>query len=94
MRQIRPESIPKRNESIRWKEFGTEGILFDPGTGHYSQLNEVALLIWKQADGRKSLEEVVAGLAAQFDADEDELANDAAEFMEDMIGKGLISVGL
>lgn len=91
MRKIRLSSVPKRNESIPWREFGAEGILLDPGSGDYFRVNEMGLTIWKHVDGRKTIEEIVEELAAHFDADDDELTKDTAEFIEDLFHKGLIS---
>jgi hypothetical protein len=92
MRKIRLGSIPKRNENIRWREFGTEGILLDPGSGDYAEVNEVGITIWKHIDGQKTVEEIIEELLAHFDADDVALSEDTAEFMEELIGKGLLSV--
>lgn len=93
MRKIRPQSVPVRNETVSWREFGTEGILFNPDSSHYSQLNEVGLMIWKQVDGRRSIQDIAAELAARFDADAEVVAQDTQEFIEDLVNKELLTVG-
>jgi hypothetical protein len=92
MQKIQLRSIPKRNENIRWREFGTEGILLDPGSGDYAEINEVGIAIWKHIDGQKTVEEIIEELLAHFDADDASLSEDTAEFMEELISRGLLSV--
>ena len=92
MQKIRFQTIPVRNETVSWREFGTEGILFNPGTGDYTQINEVGLMIWKQVDGRRSVREIAAELAAHFEARIDVVARDTAEFLEDLVNKELLTV--
>ena len=93
MQQIGLETIPKRNENIRWREFGTDAILLNPGSGDYFEISEAGLAIWKQVDGRKTIAEIITELAIHFDAGEEDLMKDASEFIGELINKELISVG-
>ena len=86
------KSIPKRNEAVRWRGFGGDGILLDPRSGDYFEISETGLMIWEHADGRKTVEEIIRNLEAHFAADAEELARDTAEFIEDLASKGLISI--
>ena len=86
------QSIPKRNEIIRWREFGTDGILLNPDSGDYFEISETAMIIWSHVDGRKSIAEIIRELAAYFDADAEALTRDTTEFLADLTGKGLISI--
>ncbi len=92
MPKIRLNSIPKRNANISWREFGIDGILFDPASGDYFEINEVGLTIWKLVDGQKAIEQIIEELTDHFDADDEDLTKDTAEFVEDLISKRLISV--
>jgi len=94
MRKFRLKSIPRRNESIRWREFGADGILLNPASGDYFEISETAMIIWSQMDGRKTIEEIIRELAARFDADAEDLTRETTEFIEDLTGKGLISIEL
>lgn len=84
------KSVPKRNEAIKWRELGNEGILLHPGSGDFFQVSETGLIIWQQLDGQKSIEEIIKDLALHFDASYEELARDAIEFMEELINKRLV----
>jgi coenzyme PQQ synthesis protein D (PqqD) len=88
------ERIPRKNESIQWRAFGSDGILLDPASGDYFEINEVGLLIWTHVDGQRSIEEIIEELASHFDTDTDgSLTGDTIEFLEELIRRGLISTG-
>ncbi len=92
MQKIRLNRVPKRKETISWREFGADGILLDPRSGDYFEINEVGLMIWKHIDGQKTIEQIIEELADHFDADGEDLVKDTAEFIEDLISKGIILV--
>jgi hypothetical protein len=92
MQKIQPQNIPVRNDTVSWREFDTEGILFNPRSRSYSQLNEVGLMVWKHMDGRRSVQQIVLELAAHFEVAVDDVAKDVTEFIEDLISKELITV--
>lgn len=87
------ERIPRKNEGIQWRAFGTDGILLDPASGDYFEINDVGLLIWTHVDGQRTFEEIIKELASHFDAETDCLTSDTIEFLEELIRRGLISTG-
>jgi len=48
-------------------EGGDGGFLFDPDTARVVILNSTAVAIWNLLDGRRSVADIVAALAAEFD---------------------------
>lgn len=93
MSRIRVGSVPRRGEGIRSKQFGDAGVLLNVDSGEYFQVDDVGLAVWEQVDGWKTAGEIVEALAARYDADEGVLAEDAIEFLEELMTRGLISVG-
>lgn len=91
-KRARPDSIPKRNERIQWREFGSEAILLDPTTGAFMQINDTGVLIWKHVNGRATLEEIVAAVSDHFDADDGAVAEDVAAFIEELVDKKALSL--
>jgi len=57
-------------------------------SGMMHQLNLVGGRIWSLCDGHRTEEEIVAALAAEFDAEPEELRADVAEFVADLRGRG------
>lgn len=92
MQKIGPASIFKRNENIRWREFGTDAILLNPSSGDYFEISEAALAIWKQIDGLQTLAEIIEELACHFNAASEELTKDISEFIAELLSRDLISV--
>ena len=87
------ERIPRKNDIIQWRAFGTDGILLDPASGDYFEINEVGLLIWTHVDGQRTIEEIIEELASDFDTDADgSLTGDTIEFLEELIRRDLISI--
>ena len=61
-------------------------LLIVSGTMH--QLNMVGGTIWQLADGAKTTEQIVDQLAADYDVDRAELADDVHAFVEDLVQRG------
>lgn len=92
MQEIQLTHIPKRNENITWKEFGTESILLDLKSGDFFDVNDVGLMIWQQADGQRTVKEIIQTLTASFDASDDEMIADVREFLRELMNNGLITI--
>ena len=64
---------PKPHEHIVLTDFdGTEGILVDLNTKRYYQLNETALLIWKNLEKGLPPSKIAAQIVASYDITQDE----------------------
>jgi Coenzyme PQQ synthesis protein D (PqqD) len=55
-------------------------------------LNETARAIWQKLDGRRTLREVTAGLAQEFDTPQTELEADVLGFAAEMARRGILAV--
>ena len=55
-------------------------------------LNETARAIWQKLDGRRTLGEVTAGLAQEFDTSQAELEADVLGFAAEMARQGILAV--
>jgi hypothetical protein len=54
-------------------------------------LNESGRSIWQKLDGRRTLGDVVAALALEFDATRGELETDVLGFAGEMVRRGILS---
>jgi hypothetical protein len=82
----------KRKEHIQWREFGTDGLLLDPSSGDYFELNEVGLLIWKEIDGLKTVEEIIEEISGYFEVDHQDLIGEITEFLDELTRRDLITL--
>ena len=55
-------------------------------------LNETGKAIWQKLDGQRSLKDVAAVLASEFNAPSAELENNVLGFVSEMARRGMISV--
>lgn len=86
-----PEIYPCRRQ-VPWRVLDTEALVVDVKTGVLYPLNGVAARIWQLCDGERTLDEIVAALAAEFDAEEATIREDARRFVDELANARLISL--
>lgn len=69
---------------------GDELILLDLESGVYHSLNAGGTPIWIALERGLGYEEIVAGLVQEYDVSSDRAAVDVAEFLNCLIGLGLV----
>jgi len=77
---------------VPWRVLDTEALVVDVKAGLLYPLNSVGARIWQLSDGQRSVDEIVQCLAAEFDADENTIRHDAADFLRELRQRGLISL--
>ncbi len=60
---------PARRDDIIEDEVDGEAILFDPRSGDVHRLNQTALAIWRQCDGRATTREIAERQADGYDVE-------------------------
>lgn len=79
---LRPQVV-LREESDDW------AVLFDPDSGETYGLDPVGVFIAKRLDGSKSVVEIVQELGEHFDGIPPEVDQDALQFVDSLMQKGL-----
>ncbi|MBI3549120.1 MAG: PqqD family protein [Elusimicrobia bacterium] len=69
----------KHSRRIAWRKVGDEAIILDVETAVYFSLSGAGLRMWELLGEGRAAAEIAGVLAEEFDADEDELAEDCAE---------------
>jgi coenzyme PQQ biosynthesis protein PqqD len=77
------ESCPKRGEQVIAQKASNEFLLLNMEDGNYYSLNEIGGRIWELCDGKRSVSQVVAALATEYEAPGATLQNDVIELLED-----------
>jgi hypothetical protein len=70
----------------------TEALVVDVKAGLLYPLNSVGARIWQLSDGQRTVDEIVQSIAAEFDADEKTIRQDAADFLRELRQRELISL--
>ena len=77
---------------VPWRVLDTEALVVDVKAGLLYPLNSVGARIWQLADGQRTVDEIVQSIAAEFDADEKTIRQDAADFLRELRQRELISL--
>jgi SynChlorMet cassette protein ScmD len=72
------------------EEFDDWAVVFNPDTAEAAGINPVGVAAWKMMDGRHTVEEIVAGLQAQFDDVPETAPEEIASFVDALAEKGFV----
>ena len=87
------DSRPRRRSDVLAQAAGDTVILLTPDSGEYFTLNEVGGRIWELSDGARSVVEIVAVLAEEYDAPRDEIQADALDVLSQLAQERLVTDG-
>ena len=89
---VSPGSVPSLPKHVR--------IQFDPVRQAFAVLspekvfwpNEISLDILRRCDGRSTVDHIIAGLAADYEAEEEDVAADVIAFLQEWSDKLLVKL--
>ena len=82
---------PMSNPMVVFREeFDDWAVLFDPETGDAYGLNPISAFIWKQLDGRNSLDDILVKLRSSCDNIPEDAECHMKEFIDGLSAKGLV----
>ena len=67
-------------------------LLFDPDNGRVQMLNSTAVDVWKQLDGKLSLQEVIDNLQNLYEGVDESAAQQVLVLVENLAGLGAVGV--
>jgi hypothetical protein len=81
---IDPDSVVNRAYDVRTRRIGNKQLI--ARSEDVKELNDVAAVIWRLADGVRSARMISEGVSAEFDVTAEEALNDVIEFLTEMTG--------
>lgn len=69
-----------------------EAVVVEPGNGLVNIINAVGTRIWELTDGKRTVREIAARVAGDFDVPRAQALADALEFIRDLEEKGLVTI--
>ena len=87
------DSRPRRRDDVLAQAAGDTVILLTPDSGEYFTLNEVGGRIWELSDGSRTVTEIVALLAEEYEAPPDEIQTDALDVLSQLAQERLVTDG-
>lgn len=88
-RTVRPQRVP----GVLIQEVSGNTVLLNPDSGQYYSLEEVAGSIWAQCDGEHTVEEIIAAVSREYDAEPAEVEADVLEFLAELQNEQLVTTG-
>ncbi len=82
----------RRDMALPYQRLAEETIVVDPQRREVHLLNETAARVWELLEAPRTVAEIVAALADEYDAADDELRDAVSELLEDLVGKAVLVV--
>ena len=86
---MRTDCVPVQAFGFFVEEMDGENILYRIGTHTAIHLNDTATIIWKLADGSRTVQEIVDVLKNEYPA-ESEVATDVVQAIESLLREGAL----
>jgi len=90
--EVHERAKPRRKEDINQKRLDGETVLYDDGQQKVYSLNQVAAIIWELCDGQRSMREIAEEVAAVYEKDAREVADDVKGLIAEMAKMDLLSL--
>lgn len=82
---------PLHNPMLAWREIEGEVVIISPEESMLHELNQTASFIWKQLDGKRTMEEIARLLAQEFEVPVEQALADTEELVAQLQEKQLLS---
>lgn len=79
-----------RDPDAAWRDINGEMIIVSPVESMMHALNDVAALVWMNADGKTTVREIVQRVCNDFDVDTETAEKDVVEFVRDLSEQGMV----
>jgi hypothetical protein len=89
---VTPDSVPARGLEVRVRKVAGQLVVAGPDGSSSIELSDTAALVWRAIDGRRTVREVGALLATEYDVDAAEAVQDVLDMVTELTGLGLLSV--
>ena len=80
------------NPELKSRRLGEVLMVYNPDTGETLELNDTGAEIFEFLSQQKDVEQILRTLTEEYDAEEDNIVEDVAAFIERMILQGVIEL--
>jgi pyrroloquinoline quinone biosynthesis protein D len=84
------ERVPVRNLDTRIRKL--RGTILVAGPEEVLELGETATFVWNHIDGTRTIAEIGAALASEYDVDAETATADVAELVDDLLASEIVSL--
>lgn len=90
MRRSLKQDVFSRRDRVLAKSSGGSLVLLDIDSGEYFSTNDVGGLLWELSDGHRSVSEIVAAIASEYEVDINVVESDIIELVEELVAESLL----
>ena len=83
--------ILTKNPATAWRVIEGEAVIISLDSKVFRGLNSVGSRVWELIDGRRSVDEIVARIVAEFEVTAEVAARDVAVFVDQLLQKQLVT---
>ena len=83
--------ILTRSPQTAWRLIEGEAVILAMDTKVFRGLNAVGSRVWELIDGRRSVDEIGAAIANEFEVAPDVAARDVSAFVGELLARGLVT---
>jgi hypothetical protein len=80
----------QKNSALAWREIDDATVIISPSESVMHELNDTGSFLWKNIDGHKSVEELAALLAENYEVTPGTALTDAQSLLEEMASRKLL----
>jgi len=81
-----------RSSTVVGQLLPDEAVLVMPASGDVKVLNDVGARIWSLADGTHTLNDIVALICQEYEADRQQVTTDVADFATELVQRKMASL--
>jgi len=89
---IQPTSVPRRPGHLAWQEVAGEAVVLDTKERMLRGLNASGARVWDLIDGSRTVGDIAATMAAQWQRDPGDVLADVTRFIDTLRDKGLVEI--
>lgn len=90
---MKPSDVPQQHPHAAWREVAGAVVIISPEDSVLHELNETASLIWKEANGQRTAQEIARRLAEEYEVEESAALADTCELVNHLEQKKLLICG-
>ena len=80
----------QKNPALAWREIDDATVIISPSESVMHELNDTGSFLWKNIDGHKSVEDLAALLAENYEVAPDTALTDTQSLLEEMSSRKLL----
>jgi hypothetical protein len=86
------QATPRQNLDTASRSIDDTAYVLNPETSELHAFNEVGGRIWELIDGRRTIQDVIAAISAEYDVEPEVAEADVVEFVGTLVDKGVVAL--